>query len=326
MRKILLTRSSMDEKFADELGRLLTKLKFEVWIDISGKRWEFKTLARSFPEALAVFDQCELLIVVISPTSVDAPKIINDWQYFLDQSKPIIPVIWQAAEVPEPLQREQYVDFSGGDYKTALTRLRAELKPLSDEADEGKLHILEAKKPIPVPRTDNLFSNMLLMWRCTHPTRLVVSRAWKEAVRFGHSEIGVDHVLFGMLLEEDGVAGRVLREFGVQVDQVEALLNIPDLASSEDVSLWPDLAEDTKRLLQLSIDEARHLGLNYADTEHLLLGLARLNQKGKTDILTALGLDPVEIRHRVHKILSEPPEQKPPASPDDPDNPPVSPV
>jgi hypothetical protein len=128
MRKILLTRVGSDEKFADELGRLLTKLKFEVWIDISGKRWDFQNLSKVFPEAQAVFDQCELMIVVISPVSVGSPKIINDWQYFLDQGKRIIPVIWQSAKIPELLQREQYIDFSDGDYKTAFSRLREELK------------------------------------------------------------------------------------------------------------------------------------------------------------------------------------------------------
>src|SRR5215217_8200185 len=98
MRKILLTRSDSDAKFADELGRLLTKLKFEVWIDISGIRWEFKSLSKSLPEVQKVFDECEILVVVVSPVSVTFPKIINDWQYFLDQRKPVIPVIWQAAE------------------------------------------------------------------------------------------------------------------------------------------------------------------------------------------------------------------------------------
>lgn len=128
MRKLLLTRVGSDRKFADELGRLLTKLNFEVWIDISGKHWDFKKLPYVFPEAQEVFDQCELMIVVISPASVQSVKIYNDWQYFLDQGKPVVPVIWRQVDVPEPLRREQYIDFSDGDYKAAFARLRVELK------------------------------------------------------------------------------------------------------------------------------------------------------------------------------------------------------
>lgn len=321
MRKILLTRSGEDANFADELGRLLTKLRFEVWIDISGIRWEFKTM----PRIQAVFDQCDIMIVIVSPASMQSPQVSNNWQYFLDQRKLIIPVIWQPAEIPEPLQREQYIDFSEGDYITAFALLRVALKPSNDETEDGSLYLIGANSAAPSADTTVPRSNR--MERFTQRARRVVFLATEAATQLGHAEVGSEHMLLGMLREEGGVAGRVLRDLGVKAEQVEALLKTMKSSPHETVQDEPILTASAKRVLELAVDETRRMGHFYLGTEHLLLAVTRLSDDAALDILKRLGVHPEEARRSVRRVLMQSPIQNPPPKlPDDSNDPPVSPI
>ncbi len=144
--------------------------------------------------------------------------------------------------------------------------------------------------------------------RFTQRARRVLSLAQEEAERLNHSYISSEHVLIGLLLEEGGVAGRVLRELGLDVNRVQAMV---ERLSSSPGAKTPftkvELSPSTKRILELAVEEARTLGKHYISTEHLLLGLARQNEGMAVDVLRKFGISPEQIRRQTKRTLSESP-------------------
>ncbi len=146
------------------------------------------------------------------------------------------------------------------------------------------------------------------MQRFTQRARRVLSMAQEEAERLRHNYIGTEHLLLGLMREEGGVAGRVLRELGLEQrrlqDIVERLSGPGQRAKVSRI----DLAPGTKRVLELAVDEARRLGQHYIGTEHLLLGLMRHNEGVALDVLNKLGISPEQIRRQTRRVLQENPE------------------
>ena len=144
--------------------------------------------------------------------------------------------------------------------------------------------------------------------RFTQRARRVLSLAQEEAERLNHSYISSEHVLIGLLLEEGGVAGRVLRELGLDVNRVQAMV---ERLSSSPGTKTPftkvELSPSTKRILELAVEEARTLGKHYISTEHLLLGLARQNEGMAVDVLRKFGISAEQIRRQTKRTLSESP-------------------
>lgn len=144
--------------------------------------------------------------------------------------------------------------------------------------------------------------------RFTDRARAVLQRAQEEAEGFDHNYIGTEHLLLGMLREDEGVAAKLLSEHGVALDQsratVERLIGRGrgDGAACEPIGLTPR----SKRVIELAVDEARRLKHDYVGTEHLLLGLVREGHgvaiaalkslKGPTDL-------PV-LRQRISRLAS----------------------
>lgn len=144
--------------------------------------------------------------------------------------------------------------------------------------------------------------------RFTQRARRVLSLAQEEAERLNHSYIGSEHVLIGLLREEGGVAGRVLRELGLDVVRVQAMV---ERLSSGPSTRTPftkiELSPSTKRLLELAVDEARRMGQHYISTEHLLLGMARQNEGVAIDVLRKFGISAEQIRRQTKQMLKESP-------------------
>ena len=147
------------------------------------------------------------------------------------------------------------------------------------------------------------------MERFTQRARRVLSLAQEEAERFQHNYIGTEHLLLGLMREEGGVAGRVLRELGLEQRRVEELVEQMTRASSRTTSTALDLSPGTKRVLELAVDEARRMGHHYIGTEHLLLGLVRQSEGVAIDVLKRLGISPEEIRRQTRRVLQESPVQ-----------------
>ena len=149
------------------------------------------------------------------------------------------------------------------------------------------------------------------MERFTQRARRVLSLAQEEAERLQHGLIGTEHLLLGLMREEGGVAGRVLRDLGLEQRRVEELVSRLTESGSRTTVGNPDLSEGTKKVLELAVDEARRMGHHYIGTEHLLLGLVRQQDGIAIEVLRRLGVSPEEVRRQTRRVLSESPVQKP---------------
>ncbi len=155
------------------------------------------------------------------------------------------------------------------------------------------------------------------MQRFTQRARRVLSLAQEEAERLQHSYIGTEHILLGLMREEGGVAGRVLRELGVDQRRVEELVERMTQAQQHALNIRPDLSQGTKKVIELAVDEARRMGHHYIGTEHLLLGLVRQNEGIAIDVLKRLNVSPEEVRRQTRRVLQENPQasNRPPSPP-----------
>lgn len=147
------------------------------------------------------------------------------------------------------------------------------------------------------------------MERFTQRARRVLSLAQEEAEDLQHQQIGPEHLLLGLIREEGGVAGRVLRELGLQEQRIRDLVKQLNKTKRSATSQL-DLSAETKQVLDLTVDEARRLGHHYIGTEHLILGLMRQQQSMAVDILTRLKIKPEDVRRHTRRILQEDPGSK----------------
>ncbi|MGQ0600519.1 MAG: ATP-dependent Clp protease ATP-binding subunit [Anaerolineales bacterium] len=147
--------------------------------------------------------------------------------------------------------------------------------------------------------------------RFTQRARRVLSLAQEEAERMKHSYIGTEHILLGLMKEEGGVAGRVLRELGLETRRVQEMVERLTGANKTTSIAKLDLSPGTRRVLELAVDEARRLGHHYISTEHLLLGLVRQNEGVAVDVLKKLGISAEQIRRQTRRVLQENPSQQP---------------
>ncbi len=152
------------------------------------------------------------------------------------------------------------------------------------------------------------------MERFTQRARRVLSLAQEEAERLQHNYIGTEHLLLGLMREDGGVAGRVLRELGLEQRRVEELVERLTRASARTSSVQLDLSPGTKKVLELAVDEARRMGHHYIGTEHLLLGLVRQSEGVAIEVLKRLGISPEEVRKATRRVLQESPMQSQPTS------------
>ena len=152
------------------------------------------------------------------------------------------------------------------------------------------------------------------MQRFTQRARRVLSLAHEEAERLHHNYIGTEHLLLGLIREEGGVAGRVLRELGLDParvkETVERLTGVGRHAGGK-----IELAPSTEQVLQLAIEEARRMGHHYIGTEHLLLGLVRQGEGVAIDVLRRLGITPEQVRRQTRRVLQETPARQVAAQP-----------
>src|SRR5512138_380165 len=142
------------------------------------------------------------------------------------------------------------------------------------------------------------------MERFTQRARRVLSLAHQEAERMRQNTIGTEHLLLGLIQEEGGVAGRVLRDLGLEPDRVRELVErMSGFGSYRGGKI--DLSAGVQQVLEFAIDEARKLGHHYIGTEHLLLGLIRLTEGGAIDVFKKLGITPEQIRRQTRRVLQE---------------------
>lgn len=123
MSSVFISYSRKDERFARQLATELSNRGFDVWIDVedipAGMKW-----SSAIQQGL---DMANAMVVVISPDSMASNNVEDEWQYFLDQKKPVFPVLLRTAKIHFQLSRIQYIDFQRQDFGVAFADLEGEL-------------------------------------------------------------------------------------------------------------------------------------------------------------------------------------------------------
>ncbi len=147
--------------------------------------------------------------------------------------------------------------------------------------------------------------------RFTERARQVVVLAQEEARTLKHNYIGTEHILLGLLREEEGLAARVLESLDITVERVRAQV-VRIVGSGEEVTSGQiPFTPRAKKVLELALREALSLGHNYIGTEHILLGLVRENEGVAARILLDFDADSDKIRNEVIRMLSGPGGRRP---------------
>ncbi|MAS36520.1 MAG: hypothetical protein CL610_21125 [Anaerolineaceae bacterium] len=149
MARIFIAYARKYHLFATRLAQSLSDVGADVWIDIehipAGAKWH-----NAIQDGLK---QCEVLLLIVTPESMESQNVEDEWRYFRDKQKPIIPVLYKPAEVHYQLASLQYVDFQNQDYATAFAQLHTELRRLRFDLEPiatAEQAPIPAQKPLPV--------------------------------------------------------------------------------------------------------------------------------------------------------------------------------
>lgn len=141
--------------------------------------------------------------------------------------------------------------------------------------------------------------------RFTERARKVLTLAQEEAERFNHSYIGTEHLLLGLIREADGVAAVVLSNLGVEIQKVRSSVELIIGRGERQISGEIGLMPRAKKVIELAVDEAHHLGHHYIGTEHLLLGLVREGDGIAAGVLESFGVNLGKVRIEVIRVLGQ---------------------
>jgi len=142
--------------------------------------------------------------------------------------------------------------------------------------------------------------------RLTKKARRVLTNAQEEAERLRHDYIGTEHLLLGLVYDEDSVSVQILKNMGISPDHVRhAVERTIGRGNRSYMFTKQTLSPQTKRVIEMAFDEARRLGHSYISTEHLLLALLRDSQGTASGILRVLGVDFEEMRTQAERALQQ---------------------
>jgi ATP-dependent Clp protease ATP-binding subunit ClpC len=140
--------------------------------------------------------------------------------------------------------------------------------------------------------------------RFTDRARRVLVLAQEEARLLNHNYIGTEHLLLGLIHEGEGVAATALESLAMSLEavrgQVEEIIGQGQSAPTGHIPFTPR----AKKVLELSLREAKQLGHNYIGTEHILLGLIREGEGVAAQVLVKLGAGLDRVRQQVIHVLS----------------------
>lgn len=142
----------------------------------------------------------------------------------------------------------------------------------------------------------------MMFGRFTERAQKVLALAQEEAIRLGHKDIGTEHVLLGLIREGDGIAAKALQALGLGLDKIQSEVESLIGRGAEQPSNI-NYTPRAKKVIELSMDEARKLGHTYVGTEHILLGLIREGEGVAARILNNLGVSLNKARQQVLQLL-----------------------
>jgi ATP-dependent Clp protease ATP-binding subunit ClpC len=142
----------------------------------------------------------------------------------------------------------------------------------------------------------------MMFGRFTERAQKVLALAQEEAIRLGHSNIGTEHILLGLVREGEGIAAKALYALGLGSEKIQKEVeNL--IGRGQDSSQTPHYTPRAKKVIELSMDEARKLGHSYVGTEHILLGLIREGEGVAARVLNNLGVSLNKARQQVLQLL-----------------------
>lgn len=145
---------------------------------------------------------------------------------------------------------------------------------------------------------------MAMFGRFTERAQRAILLAQEEAKNLKHNYVGTEHILLGLIAEEEGVAARALAKMGVTLDKArQEIISIEGEGSFGGDILG--FTPRTKRIFELSFIQARNLGHNYVGTEHLLLGILSEGEGVAILVLSRLGVDPRKLAELVLSMISD---------------------
>lgn len=142
----------------------------------------------------------------------------------------------------------------------------------------------------------------MMFGRFTERAQKVLALAQEEAVRLGHNNIGTEHILLGLVREGEGIAAKALGALNVKADQIQKEVE-QLIGTGQQVSQTIHYTPRAKKVIELSMDEARKLGHSYVGTEHILLGLIREGEGVAARVLNNLGVSLNKARQQVLQLL-----------------------
>ncbi|MEK4816981.1 ATP-dependent Clp protease ATP-binding subunit [Macrococcus sp. FSL R5-0951] len=145
----------------------------------------------------------------------------------------------------------------------------------------------------------------MLFGRLTERAQRVLAHAQEEAIRLNHNNIGTEHLLLGLVKEPDGIAAKVLAAYNITEDKVVSEVE-QLIGHGTDMGGTIQYTPRAKKVIELSLDEARKLNHNFVGTEHILLGLIRENEGVAARVLANLDLNITKARSQVVKLLGSP--------------------
>lgn len=142
-------------------------------------------------------------------------------------------------------------------------------------------------------------------YKFTDSAQSAIEIANQIAIELGHQYIGTEHLLYGLVSSENGVAGRVLENQGIDTGKV--LAEIEELIGREknEGTATIGFTPRTKRVVENAFLEARKLGSDYIGTEHLLIGMMREADSVATRIMMDLGVNPQKLYNEIVKVINE---------------------
>ncbi|HZB96665.1 MAG TPA: ATP-dependent Clp protease ATP-binding subunit [Herpetosiphonaceae bacterium] len=147
---------------------------------------------------------------------------------------------------------------------------------------------------------------MGLLDKFTKRAKQVLSLAQEEARNFNHPYVGTEHILLGLIRDQEGVAGKVLDDLGVKLQQARSAVEfIVGHGEGPQRTDEAELTARAKKVIEYAIEEARKLNHHYIGTEHLLLGLVRNGEGVATGVLEIMGVSLEQIRTQVQRLLRQ---------------------
>ena len=142
----------------------------------------------------------------------------------------------------------------------------------------------------------------MMFGRFTERSQKVLALAQEEAMRLGHNNVGTEHILLGLVREGEGIAAKALKALNLNPEKIQK--EVEELiGKGSDTQQPPHYTPRAKRVIELSMDEARKIGHSYVGTEHILLGLIREGEGVAARVLNNLGVSLNKTRQQVLQLL-----------------------